>query len=48
MNYYVNQSMHQQIPCTKLFEEFLGNTKGLVEEVVVEETQPKKKRFQQR
>lgn len=48
MSYYVNQSIHQQIPSSKIFEEFLGTTKPVVEEVLLDDAAPKKKRFQQR
>lgn len=36
MPYFMNQSMHTQVPCSMLFKEFLGPTESVIEETVID------------
>lgn len=43
--YVLNHSLQSQVSTTAIYDHFLGPTSGIVEEVLVEETKPKKPRF---
>ena len=43
--YVLNQPMEKQVPTNSLFDTFLGPTKGVVEEIIIEELPQKKRRF---
>jgi hypothetical protein len=36
MPYFLNQSMHTQVPCQQLFKEFLGPTESVIEETIID------------
>ena len=45
LQYHINNTSHTSVPSHLIYKEFLGTTEGHIEETVIEEEQPKKRRF---
>lgn len=43
--YVLNKTLQNQIPTDQLFDNFLGPTKSVIQETIIDDGQPKKKKF---